>query len=133
MYNNLNLEKPLSILIILTRPFRLGDFIEAQGKSGTVEEIHLFYTEVVTPDNIVNMIPNGILANGVIANKSIKDTRRVDEVFPISYATDFKKAEAVIEDVCKKNKLIFTDSVRSYRDKRFNSHGGDQHPAPYKA
>lgn len=97
------------ILIILTRPFRLGDFIEAQGKSGTVEDIHLFYTEVVTPDNIVNMIPNGILANGVIANKSIKDTRRVDEVFPISYATDFKKAEAVIEDVCKKNKLIFTD------------------------
>ena len=97
------------ILIILTRPFRIGDYIEAQGKSGTVEDIHLFYTEVVTVDNVVNMIPNGILANGVITNKSMKDTRRVDEVFPISYDADFKKAEAVIIDICKKNKLIFTD------------------------
>lgn len=97
------------VLIILTRPFRIGDFIEAQGKSGTVEDIHLFYTEVVTPDNVVNMIPNGILANGVITNKSVKDTRRVDEVFSISYKEDFAKAEAIILDVCKKNKLIFTD------------------------
>lgn len=97
------------ILIIFTRPFRIGDFIEAQGKSGVVEDIRLFYTEVVTVDNVVNMIPNGILANGVITNKSIKDTRRVDEVFPISYDSDFRKAEAVIIDICKKNKLIFTD------------------------
>lgn len=97
------------ILIILTRPFRIGDYIEAQGKAGTVEDIHLFYTEIVTVDNVVNMIPNGILANGVITNKSVKDTRRVDEVFPISYAADFKKAEAIIIDICKKNKLIFSD------------------------
>lgn len=97
------------ILIILTRPFRIGDFIEAQGKAGTVEDIRLFYTEIVTPDNVVNMIPNGILANGVITNKSIKDIRRVDEVFPIAYTSDFRKAEAVILDVCKKNKLIFTE------------------------
>ncbi len=97
------------VLIILTRPFRIGDFIEAQGKSGTVEDIHLFYTVVVTPDNVVNMIPNGILANGVITNKSIKDIRRVDEVFPIAYTADFNKAAALIEDVCKNNKLIFID------------------------
>ncbi|MCR5706214.1 MAG: mechanosensitive ion channel family protein [Acholeplasmatales bacterium] len=97
------------ILIILTRPFRIGDYIEAQGKAGTVEDIHLFYTEVVTVDNVINMIPNGILANGVITNKSMKDTRRVDEVFPISYDTDFAKAEAIIIDICKKNKLVFTD------------------------
>lgn len=97
------------ILIIFTRPFRIGDFIEAQGKSGTVEDVRLFYTVVVTPDNVVVMIPNGILANGVIVNKSIKDTRRVDEVFPISYAADYKKAEALIEDICKAQKLIFVD------------------------
>lgn len=97
------------VLIILTRPFRLGDFIEAQGKAGSVEDIHLFYTEIVTPDNVVIMIPNGILANGVIVNKSVKDTRRVDEVFAIAYKEDFAKAEAVILDVCKANKLVFTD------------------------
>lgn len=97
------------IIIILTRPFRLGDYIEAQGKSGTVENIHIFYTELVTPDNIIVMVPNGILANGVIVNKSVKDTRRVDEVFAISYESNFEKAEAVIIDVCSKNDKIFKD------------------------
>ena len=113
------------VLIILTRPFRIGDFIEAQGKMGTVEDIHLFYTEVVTPDNVVNMIPNGILANGVITNKSLKDIRRVDEVFSIAYPEDFQKAEAVILDVCKANKLIFVDPqpfcrVSGYADSSVN-------------
>lgn len=113
------------ILIILTRPFRIGDFIEAQGKAGTVEDIRLFYTEIVTPDNVVNMIPNGILANGVITNKSLKDIRRVDEVFSIAYPEDFQKAEAVILDVCKANKLIFVDPqpfcrVSEYADSAVN-------------
>lgn len=97
------------IIIILTRPFRLGDYIEAQGKAGTVENIHIFYTELVTPDNVIVMVPNGVLANGVIVNKSIKDTRRVDEVFAISYESNFEKAEAVIIDVCNKNDKIFKD------------------------
>lgn len=97
------------ILIILTRPFRVGDYIEAQGQSGTVENIHICFTEITTPDNVVIMIPNGTLANGVIVNKSMKDTRRVDVVFSISYESDYSKAEAVILDVCAKNKAIFTD------------------------
>ncbi|MGM9971818.1 MAG: mechanosensitive ion channel family protein [Anaeroplasmataceae bacterium] len=97
------------ILIILTRPFNIGDYIEAEGKSGTVEDINIFYTNIVTPDNVVIMIPNGSLANGVIVNKSIKDTRRVDEVFSISYESDYLKAEAVIIDVCKANDKIFID------------------------
>jgi len=97
------------LLIIITRPFRIGDFIEAQGQAGTVEDIHICYTDIVTTTNVVVKIPNGILANGVIVNKSMKDTRRVDETFSISYDTDFAKAEAVILDVCAKNDKIFVD------------------------
>ncbi len=110
------------ILIILTRPFRIGDFIEAQGVSGTVENIGLFYTDVVTVDNVVNMVPNGILANGVIVNKSMKDTRRVDLVFPIAYEADFRKAEAVIMDVCAKNELIFKDPQPFCRIGEYNEY-----------
>ena len=74
------------ILIILLRPFRVDDFIEAQGQSGTVEDIHLIYTYIRTPDNKVVALPNGNLANNVIVNYSKKDTRRVDFEFAISYA-----------------------------------------------
>ncbi len=110
------------ILIILTRPFRIGDFIEAQGIAGTVENIGLFYTDVVTTDNVVNMVPNGILANGVITNKSVKDTRRVDLVFPIAYEADFRKAEAVIIDTCAKNELIFKDPAPFCRIGEYNEY-----------
>lgn len=84
------------VLIILLRPFRVDDFIEAQGVSGTVEDIHLIYTYVRTGDNKVVALPNGNLANNVIVNYSKKDTRRVDLEFAISYANDYKKAEAII-------------------------------------
>lgn len=97
------------ILIIVTRPFRVGDFIEAQGQAGTVENIRICYTEIVTPDNIVIMIPNGALADGVIVNKSLKDTRRVDVTLAISYDANILKAEAVIIDLCMQNDLILTD------------------------
>lgn len=97
------------ILIIITRPFKIGDSITASGQSGTVEDIGIFYTQIVTADNVVILIPNGGLANGVVVNKSVKDTRRVDEVFSISYEADFLKAEAIIIDVCSRNDLIFKD------------------------
>ncbi len=97
------------IIIIITRPFKLGDSIEAQGVKGSVEDIRIFYTDIVTPDNVVIKVPNGSLANGVIVNKSVKDTRRVDEVFAIAYEADFAKAEAIIIDVCNKSEKIFKD------------------------
>lgn len=94
------------IIIILMRPFRIGDFIITNGESGTVEDIHMFYTTLVTPDNRVVQVPNGNLANNVIVNNSIKEKRRVDVVMSIAYDADFEKAKQLILDVCNLNDLI---------------------------
>lgn len=109
------------IIILLMRPFRLGDFIEAQGHSGTVEEIKVFYTYLVTPDNKVVMIPNGALSNDSIVNYSQKGLRRVDINFSISYDDDFKKAETVILDLCKQNEMILNDPAEPFV--RLQKHG----------
>ena len=95
------------LVILVMKPFRIGDFISAQGCDGTVESIHLFYTYVVSPDNKVQMIPNGTLANGVIVNVSMKDTRRVDMVFGISYTSSVSKATEVIKRVISEQEKIF--------------------------
>ena len=86
------------IIIFLMRPFKIGDFIEAQGQMGSVDSIHLFYTFIKTPDNKMAMIPNGILANGVIVNYSAEKIRRVDLLFSISYESDLDKAIAAINE-----------------------------------
>lgn len=87
------------VVILVMRPFKLGDYITAQGSSGTVEEIKLFYTYITTPDNKVIMIPNGTLANGNIINYSMKKTRRIEQTYSISYSEDFEKAKKVIMSV----------------------------------
>lgn len=97
------------IIIIVMRPFRIGDKITTNGESGTVEDIHMFYTVLVTPDNKVIHVPNGALANNVIVNTSIKDTRRVEVVMSIAYDADLDKATQIINEVCAKNALIFND------------------------
>ncbi len=97
------------IIIIVMRPFRIGDKITTNGESGTVEDIHMFYTVLVTPDNKVIHVPNGSLANNVIVNTSIKDTRRVEVVMSIAYDADVDRATQVINEVCVKNALIFND------------------------
>lgn len=97
------------VLIIVTRPFRIDDYIIAQGYEGTVVDIHLTNTKLITPDNKVIYVPNGALANGNIVNVSEKDTRRVDIDFSISYANDFEKAKAIVLDVIEKHELILKD------------------------
>ncbi len=97
------------IIIILTRPFRIGDKITTNGESGTVEDIHMFYTVLITPDNKVIHVPNGNLANNVIVNSSIKETRRVEVVMSISYDTNLDFATNIIKSVCYNNDLIFKD------------------------
>lgn len=89
------------IIIIAMRPFRIGDKITTNGETGTVEDIHMFYTVLVTADNKVVHVPNGSLANNVIVNTSTKETRRVEVVMSISYDTDLNKATEVIQQVCK--------------------------------
>lgn len=97
------------LIILIMRPFKIGDFITAQGEAGTVEEIKIFYTYIVTGDNRVVMIPNGALANGNIVNNSIKELRRVDLKFSISYDEDFEKAKKAIYEVIESNENIVTD------------------------
>ena len=97
------------VLILVTRPFKVDDFIEAQGVSGTVTDIHMISTTVVTGDNKVVRIPNGTLANGNIINYSEKELRRVDFNFSIAYDADFNKARSVVEDILKSHELVLDD------------------------
>ncbi|MBO5865642.1 MAG: mechanosensitive ion channel, partial [Bacteroidaceae bacterium] len=92
------------VIILLFRPFKVGDFIEAQGISGTVKEIQIFNTVVHTGDNKVILLPNGPVSTGIINNYSRESVRRVDFSFSISYGDDFEKAKAVLA------KLIAEDS-----------------------
>lgn len=108
------------ILIIITRPFRVDDFIEVQGYSGTVEDIHITTTKIRTGDNKIVYIPNGPLSSGTIVNYSVKDTRRVDFTFSIGYKDDFDKAKAIVMDICKSHSLVLDDPAPMVR---VSSHG----------
>ncbi len=103
------------VIIILTRPFKLDDFIEAQGISGTVEEIHITSTKIRTGDNKVVYLPNGALSAGTIVNYSEKDTRRVDFTFSIGYGDDFEKAKAIVMDICSSHELALKDPAPMVR------------------
>lgn len=97
------------IMLLMTRPFSDGDFIEALGYSGTVEEIRIVSTRICTPDNKIIYIPNGSLSTSSIVNYSIKDIRRVDFVFSIAYSDDFERAKKLIADICENHALVLKD------------------------
>ncbi len=97
------------VMILVFRPFRVGDFIEAQGYSGVVKEIQIFNTIVTTGDNKIIIIPNGGLATGSLVNYSKMDTRRVDFTFGIGYGDDIDKAYAAIRAVIDRQSLILKD------------------------
>jgi small conductance mechanosensitive channel len=96
-------------LMILFRPFKVGDFIEGAGVAGTVEEIQIFTTTVMTPDNKTVIIPNAKLTGDNIVNYTKKGTRRVDMVFGIGYGEDIDKARQVIRDIVSKDARILKD------------------------
>lgn len=91
------------LIILLFRPFKVGDFIECQGVSGAVKEIQIFHTILTSPDNKVIYVPNGGLSSGNIINYSREATRRVDWTFTFEYGEDYNKVESVI------NRLIAAD------------------------
>ena len=103
------------VLIIITRPFKVDDFIEAQGVSGTVEDIHITCTRVRTPDNKVVYIPNGALSSGTIVNYNEKETRRVDFTFSIAYSNDFEKAKNIVMGICENHELALKDPAPMVR------------------
>jgi small-conductance mechanosensitive channel len=97
------------IMILIFHPFRVGNFIEAGGFSGTVIDIDIFYTVINTPDNKVVTVPNGTVMGGAITNYSVNDTRRVDLVFSVAYGTDAQKVIDVILDEAGKHEMVLKD------------------------
>lgn len=96
------------MLIILFKPFKVGDTIEAQGQIATVLEIQIFVTKLVTANNQTIFIPNGILSNGTIINYSTQGQRRADLTIAISYETDIKKAKEIIAEVMRSNPKVLS-------------------------
>lgn len=87
------------LIVLLFRPYKVGDWIEAQGVSGSVSEIQIFHTILTTVDNKVVYIPNGNLSSGVVINYSRKDTRRIEWVVGVDYGEDLVKVEQVVKDI----------------------------------
>ena len=97
------------VMLIIFRPFNVGDFVDAGGTSGTVERISLFNTVMRTGDNREIIVPNGQIYDGTIINYSARSTRRIDMVFGIGYEDDIKKARDLIMDEIKKDSRILAD------------------------
>jgi len=96
------------VLILLFKPFKVGDVVEAEGNVGVVREIQIFNTVVMTLDNKKVVIPNAILSNGVVKNLSSEPTRRVDITFGISYDDDIQKAKQVLKNVISSKQEILS-------------------------
>ena len=94
------------MLIIVFKPFKVGDVIEAQGSIGTVNEIQIFVTKLINGNNQTIFIPNGSLSNGTIINYSLQGFRRADLTISISYDTDIRKAKAIINEVLNNNPRV---------------------------
>lgn len=99
------------VLILILKPFVVGDYIKesASGKEGTVTEIQIFYTKLLTAENQVVVLPNGTLANTSIINYTSAKIRRVNIVVGISYKSDIKKAKEVLENVLKNDEKVLKD------------------------
>lgn len=97
------------VMILLFKPFKIGDYIEAQGHSGTVREIQIFNTVLKTPDNKTIIIPNGGLSNSSMTNYNTEPLRRVDWTFGIGYGDDVEQAKKVILDLCAADDRILSE------------------------
>jgi len=97
------------VMILLFKPFKIGDFIDAQGYMGTVKEIQIFNSILTTPDNKTIIIPNGGLSTGSMVNFSTEAKRRVDWTIGVAYGDDLDKARAVIKQLCDADQRIFKD------------------------
>lgn len=97
------------IMILLFKPFKVGDFIEAAGESGTVAEVSVVYTVLMTPDNKRITIPNGSLTNSVIENYSAEKLRRVDLTFSTAYSCDIEQVRGIIYKVASSHPMALKD------------------------
>ncbi|MBW2606346.1 MAG: mechanosensitive ion channel [Deltaproteobacteria bacterium] len=97
------------VLILVLRPFKIGDYIDSAGVAGTVKDIQLFITVLATPDNVKILVPNGKIFGDVIKNISAYNTRRVDLVIGIGYTSDIQKAYDIMMNLIKEDSRILSD------------------------
>lgn len=97
------------LIILLFKPFKVGDWVENQGVSGTVKEIQIFHTILTTADNKLIYIPNGSLSSSVITNYSHQQNRRVEWIIGVDYGEDYEKVERVIKSILDQDKRFLTD------------------------
>lgn len=110
----LALQKSLSnfssgVMLILFKPFKVGDYVEAAGTAGLVIEIRIFNTTMNTPDNKLVIVPNGAIYENTIVNYSALDTRRIDLVFGVSYGDDLKLAKEILQQVLAADDRVMSD------------------------
>lgn len=97
------------LVVLLFKPYKVGDLVEAQGVIGTVKEIQIFHTILATADNKVIYIPNGALSSGVVTNYSDRKTRRIEWIFGVDYGEDYNKVEQVVRQILSAEKRILLD------------------------
>jgi len=103
------------VLLLITRPYKVDDYVEIDGNIGTIEDIHLVYTKMLMPDNRVIDIPNSVASSTTIINYSEKPFRRIELIYSISYDSDFRKAEQLVLDTAAENPRIRKDPAPSVR------------------
>mgnify|MGYP001077412548 CR=1 FL=1 len=109
------------VMIMLFKPFKVGDFIETNSENGTVKEINIFHTVLNTVDDRIVVIPNGGLSNSVVVNYSSMKTRKLDLKFSVGYNSDIDKVKKVLNEVIEKEEKILKDepiriAVKSHKD-----------------
>lgn len=97
------------VMLIIFRPYKIGQFVDIGGTSGTVKDLNIFVTELVTPDNVQIIMPNGQAWGAVVTNFSAHDTRRLDLTFGIDYGDDADKAIQIILDVANADERVHKD------------------------
>ena len=97
------------IMIMILRPFHIGDYVELAGVNGTVKDVGIFYTVLNTPDNKVITIPNGTVMSESITNYSANNTRRVDLVFGVAYGTDVERVKKILLEEADRHEMVLKD------------------------
>ncbi|PTX18772.1 small conductance mechanosensitive channel [Pontibacter mucosus] len=110
------------VLILTIKPFRVGDFIEAQGQSGTVQQINIFNTVLKTADNKTIFIPNGPLASAVVVNYSVESTRRVELLFTVSVNNDIGKVRRLITELISQDERVLKEPAPAIVVTNFAEH-----------
>lgn len=97
------------IMIIILKPFKVGDFVEIQNVSGKVDKIQVFHSRLITPDNKAIIIPNGTMINSIVINHSAKPTRRVDLAFNVSYDSDIMEVHDLLMEMITRHPKVLKE------------------------